>query len=260
MKINFSPELIHIYGPFGIQAYGLFIALAIIITVYLIRKDKRFTELNLEPVYLNIVIVSIIAGCIGGRLLEVISEPQIYTHWYDWFALWTGGFSILGAILGIVTLVPFYLKKINVPILPTCDLVAIYAPLLQAIARLGCFTAGCCYGTPTHSIFAVIYTNAETFAPYGIAIHPTQVYSSIILFVIFLFMYFVGQKNLKRPGELFGTYLMLVAIERYYTDFWRSDRIMITKWLSFHQLVAFGIFLVVFIFMKTIFPRHRKKN
>lgn len=260
MKLNFSPELIHIYGPLGIQAYGLFIMLAIIITVWAIRKNKKFAQLNLEPFYINIIMVSIAAGCFGGRLLEVISEPNTYTHWYDWFALWTGGFSILGAILGIITIVPFYLKKINVPILPTCDLVAIYAPLLQAIARLGCFTAGCCYGAPTHSIFAVIYTNPESFAPHGIAIHPTQLYSSALLFMIFLFLYFIGQKKLKRPGELFTAYLALVSLERFYVDFWRADRIMITNQFSFHQLVAYAIFVAIIILSKTIFPTRGKKQ
>lgn len=260
MKLNFSPELIHIYGPLGIQAYGLFIALAIMITVWSIRRDKRFAQLNLEPVYLNIIIVAIAAGVIGGRLLEVVSEPFAYEHWYDWFALWTGGFSILGAILGIVTIVPIYLKRINVPILPTCDLVAIYAPLLQAIARLGCFAAGCCYGAPTHTIFAVIYTNTETFAPHGIAIHPTQLYSSFILLMIFLFMYFIAQRIFKKTGELFAAYLILVSLERFLVDFWRDDRIMVTKYLSFHQLVACIIFISVFILCYAIKSVCLEKN
>ena len=247
MKINFSPELIHIYGPLGIQAYGLFIMLGILATVWAIRKNKKFTQLNLEPVYLNIIVVSILAGCFGGRLLEVISEPNLYPSWCDWFAIWQGGFSALGAILGVISITPFYLKSINIPILPVCDLVAIYAPLLQAIARLGCFTAGCCYGKTTQSIFGVIYTNPETFAPYGIAIHPTQLYSSAILFIIFLFMYFYAQKKYTKPGQLFLTYLMLIASERFIIDFWRDDRIMTTNLLSFHQLVALAIVCVAII-------------
>ncbi len=247
MKLNFSPELLHIYGPFGIQAYGLFIMLAIIITVWFICKDKRFTQLNLEPVYLNIIIVSILAGCFGGRLLEIISEPDTYLHWYDWFALWQGGFSILGSILGIISIVPVYLKSINIPVLPICDLVAIYAPLLQAIARLGCFTAGCCYGTATHAFLSVIYTNYKSFAPHGIAIHPTQLYSSAILFIIFLFMYFIGQKVFKKTGQLFIAYLIFVALERFITDFWRAERIMVTHYLSFHQLVAITLVISSFI-------------
>ncbi len=247
MNLPFSPELIHIYGPFGIQSYGLFIALAIVITIAAIRKDKRFAQLHLEPVYLNITVVSIIAACIGGRLLDVLSDSVSYTHWYDALALWNGGFSALGAILGVIFITPLYLKKIHVPILPTCDLVAIYAPLLQAIARLGCFTAGCCYGIPTHHFLSVIYTNPESFAPYGIAIHPTQLYSSALLFCIFLFMYFVAQRSYKKPGQLFALYLALVSLERFVVDFWRADRIMINTIFSFHQLVALAVFSIVLI-------------
>jgi len=232
MKLNFAPELLHLYGPLGIQSYGFFIMLGILVTVWAIRRDKRFTLLNLEPVYINIIIVSVIAGCIGGRLLEIISEPHAYKHWYDWFALWHGGFSALGAICGVIIITPMYLKKINVPILPTCDLVAIYAPLLQSIARLGCFTAGCCYGIPTNSIFGVIYTNPNTLAVYGIPIHPTQLYSSALLFIIFLFMYCIGQRIFKKTGELFAVYLMFAVLERFFVDFWRADRIMINTYVS----------------------------
>jgi phosphatidylglycerol:prolipoprotein diacylglycerol transferase len=245
MKLNFSPELIHIYGQFGIQVYGFCIMLAVIITVWAIHRNKRFTQLNLEPVYVNIIMVSIAAGCFGGRILEIISEPDAYPHWYDWFTLWQGGFSALGAILGVICITPFYLKKINVPILPTCDLVAIYAPLLQAIARLGCFTAGCCYGTPTHSVLHVIYTNPNSFAPYGIAIHPTQLYSASILLIIFIFMYFIGQKYLKKTGQLFAAYLILAAVERFIVDFWRAQRVMVNECLSFHQIVALIIICIV---------------
>lgn len=259
MKLNFSPEIIHIYGAFGIQAYGFCIMLAIIITVWTIRRNKRFTQLNLEPVYVNIIMVSIVAGCLGGRILEIISEPAAYLHWYDWFTLWQGGFSALGAILGVICITPFYLKKIHVPILPTCDLVAIYAPLLQAIARLGCFTAGCCYGTTTLSFLHVIYTNPNSFAPYGIAIHPTQLYSSFLLLIIFIFMYFIGQTYLKKTGQLFSAYLILAAVERFTIDFWRAQRVMVNEYLSFHQIVALAIMCIVLAVITTFTMRSTKK-
>jgi phosphatidylglycerol:prolipoprotein diacylglycerol transferase len=248
VKLNFSPQLFNIYGPFGIQYYGLFIALGIITAIILIRRNKKFKQLHLENKYLDIMMVAIIAGCIGGRLLEVISEPQLYPHWYDWFALWQGGFSILGSIIGIITIVPLYLKKIHVPIIPLFDLVAIYAPLCQSIARLGCFTAGCCYGVATHSIFAVIYTNPHTLAQCNTPIHPTQLYSSAILFGIFLFMYFVAQHKFTKNGQLFTIYLTCAALERFCVDFWRADRIMIGEYLSFHQIVALCIIIALIIF------------
>ncbi len=260
MKLNFSPELIHLYGPLGIQSYGLFIVLGIIISIIVGRYNKRFAQLNLENSYIDIIMISILAGCIGGRFLEVISEPLLYPHWYDWFALWQGGFSILGSIIGVITIVPFYLKKINVPIIPLFDLVAIYAPLCQSIARLGCFTAGCCYGVATKSIFAVVYTNPHTLAAYGIPIHPTQLYSSALLFGIFLFMYFVGQRMCTKDGQLFSLYLTLVTLERFFVDFWRADRIMIGNILSFHQIVALCIIMAIIIFNYTCITMNKKKS
>ena len=247
MKLPFSPELLHIYGPFGIQSYGLFIMLGILISIAAARRNKRFKQLHLEHTYLTIIMISILAGCCGGRLLEIISTPTLYPHWYDWFALWQGGFSVLGSMLGIIIVLPFYLKKINVPILPLFDLAAIYIPLCQSIARLGCVTAGCCYGVATTASCAVIYTHPQTFAPYGIALHPTQLYSSFLLFVIFLFMYFIAQHRCKKNGDLFSIYLILAASERFLIDFWRADRIMMTDFLSFHQVIALGIIITVIL-------------
>lgn len=259
MKLNFSPELFHLYGPFGIQSYGLFIVLGIVISVIAARYNKRFKQLNLENKYLDIIMVSVVAGCIGGRLLEVISEPLLYPHWYDWFALWEGGFSILGSIIGIIVIVPFYVKKIKVPIIPLFDFVSIYAPLCQSIARLGCFTAGCCYGVATHNMFAVIYTNPHTLASHNIAIHPTQLYSSALLMSIFLFMYFVAQHMCKKNGQLFSIYLTLAALERFVVDFWRADRIMISQFLSFHQLLALGIIIFIITSNVIIFVTNKIK-
>jgi len=245
MKINISPEIIHLYGPFGIQSYGFFIVLGIIVGILAARKNKRFKQLHLEHSYLDIVMVSVLAGCFGGRLLEVISNPAAYPHWHDWFTIWHGGFSILGSILGIITLLPLYLHKIKVPVLPLYDLACIYVPLCQSIARLGCFTAGCCYGITTNSIFAITYTNPHTLATCNTPLHPTQLYSSLFLFFIFLFMYFIAQKRFTKNGQLFCIYLSLAAFERFIVDFWRADRIMMNNFLSFHQIIALTIIGIV---------------
>lgn len=261
MHINCSYKLIHLWGPFSIHSYGLFIALGIMISAYLMRQNKRFTQLNLQNKFTDIIGISIIAGVIGGRFVEIISDTTSYPHWYDWFAVWQGGFSALGSILGVIIIVPLYLRYITVAILPLFDLAAIYAPLFQAIARFGCLTAGCCHGIATSSIFSVIYTNQETIAQRWIPVHPTQLYSSIILFCIFLFMFFIAQNRLSKPGQLFTLYLILASTERFSVDFLRADRIMIgNSFLSFHQLIA----IIIFLFSITLYTeccgkKHLKK-
>src|SRR5437879_3774419 len=145
MNVSFGHQLLHIYGPFAIHSYGLFIALGLVITLWAIRRNKRFKQLNLEKPFLTIVMVAIVAAYIGGRALSIISEPEFFTTWIDWFAFWQPGFSILGSILGVLIILPLYLKKIKIPTIPFFDLISIYGPLLQAISRIGCFFAGCCF-------------------------------------------------------------------------------------------------------------------
>ena len=151
-----------------------------------------------------------------------------------------------------MTLIPWYLKKINVSIIPFFDLVAIFAPLLQSISRIGCFFAGCCYGIPTTSPWGISYSDTNTVAPLHLTLHPTQLYSSLALLGIFLFMYFILQHTLKKTGQLFAAYLILASTERFIIDLWRADRVLVTNILvplSFTQVIAMGIF----IFAVTIF-------
>ena len=221
------------------------------------RRNHQFTALNLDKHFTDIICMSILAGIFGGRLVEVISNDTTYPHWYNWLALWEGGFSALGSILGVIIIMPFYIKKIGIPVVPLFDLMAIYAPLFQSIARIGCLTAGCCHGIATDSIMGIIYTNPETIAQCNVAVHPTQMYSSLTLFCIFLFMYCVAQNQLKKPGLLFTTYLMLASAERFIIDFWRADRIMFSHTnISLHQLIALTIFTIALIaFIWLLIPK-----
>lgn len=249
-------KLLHIWGPFSIHSYGLFITLGIFAFTWLIRKHKQFTQLKLQNKFIEILMVGIISGLVGGRLLSIIVEPETFNGLLEMIAFWQGGFSVLGSVLGVLAVVPWYLKKINVPILPFFDLAAIHAALLQSIARLGCFFAGCCYGITTHLPWATTYTDPQTIAPLHVPLHPTQLYSSATLFVIFLLMYFVIQNRFKKPGQLLTIYLMLASTERFIIDFWRADRVLIGNTFSFTQLIALGIVISSAVFLSCV----RKKQ
>ncbi len=90
------------------------------------------------------------------------------------------------------------------------DIVAIYAPLLQSIARIGCLFAGCCHGIATTVPWAISYNDPTSFAPLGIPLHPTQIYSSLLLFGIFLILRFVATKP-QPAGKILTLYLYLQA-------------------------------------------------
>ncbi len=237
-------ELIHMYGPFSIQSYGLCVALGLLIFSFLFLKDPKRKALLTQDQYFNILCTAIIVGFIGGRLLFVLTEWQTIDHWYDSFAFWQGGFSLLGGIISLILILPWYLKKQGIPVIAFLDRVAIYAPLLQAISRIGCYYAGCCYGL-------ISFACSQSC--------PTQLASANLLFLLFLLLYYVIQYKVTRAGQLLCLYLFFMSLERFVIDFWRADRTFIgSNTLSVPQLAAliiitgsFLVFIYLSFFKKT---------
>lgn len=244
------PQILHIYGPFSINSYGLMIALGLLLFLWLVTRDPRREKILSTDQLSNTIMVGVIAGLLGGRLLYFLSEQHQIKTFLDFFALWQGGLSILGAIIAILICVPLYLRSQNIPALPFFDLAAVYAPLLQSISRIGCFLAGCCYGMHTNLPWAITYTNPKSLAPLCMPLHPTQLYAALTLFGIFLFMKLYAQNRYNKPGQLISLYLILTSLGRFFIDFWRADRIFVLMtgdWLSVNQLIALGMACVGFI-------------
>lgn len=241
-----SPILLHIYGPFAIHSFGLMIVLGLILTLYLLNQDKKLQKIVTPEQLSTIINVSLIFGILGGRIWFLMTNYAEIDHWIDYFTVWNGGLSILGAIIGILIGLPIYLKSQHIPIVSLLDRLVIYAPLLQSISRFGCFFAGCCYGAPTTFPWGIIYTNPESMAPLHIVMHPTQIYSSIFLFLIFIFLYYFDQCPRKKSGQMLSLYVLLAAAERFFLEFWRGDRVLPTQFgyfdfLSTQQILALSL-------------------
>lgn len=233
------PKLLHIYGPFFIQSYGFCIALGLLIFGWLLFKDHKRIRLVDDDSFHKLLIIGIVSGILGGRILFFATNGS-WTSLWDFFQFWYGGFAVLGSIVAVLAVIPPLLKKQNIPILPLLDRVALYTPLLQAISRIGCFLSGCCYGKPSLIAWAVTYSNHECMAPLGVALHPTQLYSALILACIFSFLIFF-QHFFGKNGQLLASYLVLASAERFIVDFFRDDQtynLSPVFLCSDHQLIA----------------------
>ena len=256
------PYLFQIYGPIYANCYGIAIAVGLLVFTYLVNKDARRTNLLSSDILQNTILWSTLVGILGGRLLWIASNWPI--SFYEAIELWEGGFSVLGAIISILLFVPFYARYKHVNILKLLDLAAIYAPLLQSISRVGCFLAGCCYGIPTGMAWGVVYTHPDVAVPMelkNIPIHPTQLYSALVLFIIFLLMHNLISKKFTKPGQLIAIYLMLSSIERFMIDFLRADQEFFDheylEILAIHQWLALVIFISAFVLFKYASKRHK---
>ena len=124
------PELLHIYGPISIQWYGLMIFIGIVVFTYAFLKDPQRKKLISTDQFFDLMTLGIGAGIIGGRLLFILTNRDTHFSLYDSIAVWDGGFSLLGSIIGILFVVPFYLKAKGIKVIELLDLAAVYAPLL----------------------------------------------------------------------------------------------------------------------------------
>lgn len=239
------PIIAHIYGPFAIHGYGLAVAIGLLIFYAQVSKDPaRERIISIEHLS-TLLIIGIIAGIIGGRILYIISNPEPMTYG-EMIRLWEGGLSFLGALIAVLAVTPWYLKKIGTPFLPLLDLVSLYIPLLYACSRIGCFLAGCCYGLPTTQFWGITYTSPESHAPLCIALHPTQLYSAVNAMGIFLLLHII-RPVMRKPGQIVSSYLIAAGVERFAIDFLRADRFLAPEYLpwmhafSIDQLIALGI-------------------
>lgn len=245
------PSIAHIAGPLYIRSYGLMIIIGLLLCIWLIERNARFKKLMNHQQLMNTITIAIIAGIIGGRSLYLVDSWHQFDHWYDVFALWQGGFSALGTVLAVSIAIPCHLYIQKIPILPTLDLFALYAPLLWSISRIGCFLAGCCYGTVCTLPWAVTFWHTDSLAPVGITLHPTQLYSSLVLFLIWIFMQWHAQYHFTKPGQLAFLFLGLASTERFIVDFWRAQRSFMTvthtnldQYVSLPQWIALGLIIV----------------
>lgn len=253
-----NPTLLHIWGPLSIHAYGLWIAIGASVAILLAKHDKKLKKIISFHDFLTVIQIIIVSGYLGGRILSLVSETSTAEDFWMIFKFWESGLSIQGTVIGAILTLFVYVKIKKIPFLSFIDRIAIYAALVQSFGRIGCFFAGCCYGKTTELAWSVVYNHPEHMAPLHVHLHPTQLYSSALLFLIFLFLYFYLGKKQTKPGIIFFSYLILISAERFIVDFFRNDQIWfesssrvleyfsINQWISL-AIIFFGFSGIIFI-------------
>jgi phosphatidylglycerol:prolipoprotein diacylglycerol transferase len=118
----------------------------------------------------------------------------------------------------------WYMRKTRLPALLTADIFAPGIALGHGIGRLGCFSAGCCWGVECHLPWAVTFTNPVANQLVGVQLntplHPTQLYESFAEFLIFgILLWFIRRPH--SAGAIISLYLMLYSTARFIVEFFR---------------------------------------
>ena len=252
------PILFHI-GDFPVGTYGLLLALAFFAGTALARRQAKLDGIPAQAVT-DLSVAMLVAAIIGSKLLMIIvglltpagTEGAIgFGEIFTMSTLRAGG-AIHGGIIAATLVFFWYLRPSRgLPLRAMGDALVPGVALGQAIGRLGCFSAGCCYGTTTHAPWSVIFTDpmARVFSgtPLGDPLHPVQLYTSLSNLLVMTLLLLARRKR-RFKGQIFGLYFMAEGLARMVVETWRGDLDRGTwlglSWLSTGRLTAIGFVLL----------------
>jgi len=184
-------------------------------------------------------LAALIGGLVGARILYIILDP--YLGWRDLPFVWHGGLSFHGGLVGGILAVALYAAAVRVSIGLVFDTGAPSVALGYAVARLGCFLNGCCYGCPTDLPWAVRFRD-PTSGELTLPSHPAQLYAglgSLIAFGILLWL----RSRARVHGQLFIAYLGLYGVVRFVVEVFRKGYTseLMVGFLTAAQVASIGL-------------------
>lgn len=230
-------------GPLVIHTYGLLIALGFLAAIIL--TGNRAQEFNIDrDLVFDLSFWILLSALAGARMLEVLTNLSYYRmDLWRILKIWEGGLSYFGGLAGGVLGGILYVKSKKLSVWQMGDLVAPYISLGQAIGRIGCFFAGCCYGKVCAASWAVRFDDPQSLAPTGITLHPTQIYEALADFIIFLILLNVGKQR-EFKGQVFLLYFILYAAVRFVIEFYRGDNPAVFSGFTLYQLISIAILML----------------
>ena len=252
---NIDPVIFQL-GIIAIRWYSLAYIVGLIAAWALARHMSRvehstFTVLKID----DFIIWATLGIILGGRLGYVLFYNLRYFIEFPFqiFALWEGGMSFHGGLLGVIVAAALFSKKKQVPLLAMGDIIVCVTPIGLFLGRLANFINGELYGRITQSVpWAVIFPGAGTLPR-----HPSQLYEAlfegIILFVILNTIWWFIPKYRARNGFLSGLFFVLYGVFRFGLEFFREPDAHIgfvwQQW-SMGQLlcipmILLGLFLIL---------------
>jgi len=215
-------------GPVTIHTYGLLLAAAFIAGIWITSRNARKPGINPDSVW-NLGLIVIFAALVGAKIILLFSNFQYYSqNFREIFSLSTlrsPGVYYGGLLLAIAAAALYIVKK-KLPVLVMADISAPGIALGQAISRLGCLSAGCCYGKPTNLPWGITFTNQYSYdnvgVPLNVPLHPTQIYDLVGALALFVFLTWrLSKKHVT--GQIMLEYLALFAGLRFFVEFFRDD-------------------------------------
>ena len=254
-----------------IYSFGLMLVIAFYACYFFLNYDLRSLGYS-EKLASDIIFWSAIGGVIGAKVYYLLENIDRIILSNDPLSIVFSGSGLvfLGGLAGAIFAVTIVLKQYNVPWLKFANIIAPLIFLGYSIGRLGCFLVGDDYGIPSKVPWALSFVNgippttASTFKLYYpwidisgfdadiLTVHPTQIYESIICFLLFV-IFWRQRKNDFLKTKLFFLYLIFAGVERFFIEFIRTNEKYFLDIFSGAQIIS-----LILVFTGTYFLSYHK--
>jgi len=217
------PVALDLFG-FEIHWYGLLYLAGFLIAACLLPKLQKYRHLDLHrDRWMSLLSWSVIGVILGGRLGYVFFyEPRYFlSHPAEIIAVWNGGMSFHGGLIGVVLVLWLFCRKLKLPLLSVADIAIVPVAIGLALGRMGNFVNQELYGTITTLPWGMTFPGAEGLR------HPTQLYAVGKDLLIALILFFHLRWTASRPrffGCTSAAFLILYGVGRFLLEYLREQQ------------------------------------
>ena len=233
-------------GPLKLNAYGLMIALGVIVAVRIAGRRAGARGVTDADGFAAIAMWGVPAGVIGGRAYHVITSTESFRgRWVEALYVWQGGLGIWGGILCGVLAGLWKARRMGLDPLAVLSCAAPAIAVAQAIGRWGNWFNQELFGRPTDLPWALSVSDATAIKagyPAGTTFHPTFLYESLGCLLIAWVLVLIERKRDPAPGRLFALYVMLYTAMRFFIEGLRVDPARGAGGLRLNQWVSIAVF------------------
>lgn len=248
---NISPVFFEV-GPLQFRWYGLMYLIGLTVAYFLIRHkvDRKGMAITKDQIY-DMIVWAALGIFIGGRLGYTLFYNFSYyiQHPAKIIAVWEGGMSFHGGLLGTIVSLIWFSKRQGIPVYTIADLAAAVTPIGLGFGRLGNFINGELYGRATDVDWCMVFPTGGPACR-----HPSQLYEAglegVLLFSV---LWLIGRKATP-PGTMFWSFITGYGICRFIVELFREPDAhigFIFGSLSLGQILSLPM-LVVGVFMLSL--------
>lgn len=241
------------FGPFEVRWYGLIIASAVILAVYLSVREGKKRGLK-EDYFYDYLLWALPFALIGARLYYVVFEwPYYAAHPSEIYRIWDGGIAIYGCLIAAVIVLLVYTRRHQLSSWLFLDVISPSVLLAQGIGRWGNFMNQEAHGRKTSLEFLqnlhLPHFIVEQMNINGVYYQPTFLYESLWNVLGFIVLLALRHRpKLFKQGEVFFAYVIWYSFGRFFIEGMRTDSLMlgplrVSQWLSILLFVGSWLWL-----------------